>query len=68
MFIAGFALLSLITTENISQQAAMLLKIALVIFAVGGSFLIYNVLVKFVIKKFDLEDKMGPLFSRKPKK
>lgn len=33
--------------------------------SIGGSFLIYNKLVKWLIAKYDLENKLDPLFTPK---
>ncbi|MFA5448610.1 MAG: leader peptide processing enzyme [Sphaerochaeta sp.] len=35
--------------------------------SIGGSFFLYSKIIKALNKKFNLEDKMGPLFPKKRK-
>ncbi|MCK9286495.1 MAG: leader peptide processing enzyme [Sphaerochaetaceae bacterium] len=39
----------------------------LFIVSIGGSFFIYTMMVKLIMKKFDLEKHLDPIFSKKKK-
>lgn len=51
-----------------SQTVMSLGLILVLVFALLGSFFIYNRLVAFVLDKFKLEDKMEPIFRKKSRK
>ncbi len=63
LFIIGFIILSLLPLQE--NQNLLMGGIAVVfILAIVLSFLIYSKIVKWAIAKFNLEDKMDPLFGR----
>ena len=71
-FIIGFVLLSLLlnafpSMAN-SQMASGLSVLFVFVFAIGLTFFIYNKLVMWANKKFELEDKLHPIFTRRSKK
>lgn len=72
-FVIGFVIISWLPTGDISQEegGSPLINLAILIVFVGsiaGTFLVYGRIVKWANKKFNLEDKMGPLFSVSKKK
>lgn len=69
-FIIGFLLLSLVmnAVPNMGEGLAAILVLLVFIFAIGMTFFIYNRLIKWATVKYNLNDKLAPLFSRKAKK
>lgn len=71
-FIIGFVLLNLAINRwpSIAESgtAGALLTLLVFVFAIGATFFIYNKLVMWANKKFQLEDKLSPLFTRRTKK
>ncbi len=70
-FIIGFVLLSLLLNAfpalADSSMAAAVLTLLVFLLAIGLTFFIYNKLVLWVNKKFELEDKLYPIFTRRKK-
>lgn len=63
LFIIGFIILSLLPLQD--NPNLLMGGIAVVfVLAIVLSFLIYSKIVKWAIVKFNLEDKMDPLFGR----
>ncbi len=69
-FIIGFLIINLVISNNPETTAAPLLIGVVFLGSIALSFFLYSKIVSFVVNKFDLEDKMDPLFgkNRKPKK
>lgn len=71
-FIAGFVLLSLALNAWPSLAnsgiAASLLTLIVFIGSIGLTFVIYNKIVMWANKKFQLEDKLYPFFSNRKRK
>lgn len=66
LFLVGFLLLNKFVDPSSSSSALWLGVVFLV--SIGGSFAIYSVVVKWLSKKFNLEDKLAPLFNHRPPK
>ena len=68
-FVLGFLLISFIGSKIPSlQESQSYITISILLLFVGAtalSFFIYNKLVKFVVKKWNLEEKLYPFFSPK---
>lgn len=68
LILLGFLIISPLVNEDTSAQMGQFIILAVFIVALVLAFLIYNRLTKFIIKKFNLEQYMDPLFKpRKPK-
>jgi len=71
-FIFGFVLLSLAMNRwpsfAESQMASGISVFCIFIFSIGLTFFIYNKLIIWASRKFDLENKLHPIFSRRNKK
>ena len=62
--IIGFVAMGLIVSNIEGAESFMPLMLLLVFgFSIFGSFFIYSRLVKWASVRFDLEDKLDPLFS-----
>jgi len=64
-FIVGMVLVGLYANSNPDSALLPVLIIAVFLVSIVGSFFIYSKVVKLINKKFNLEDKMDPLFSSK---
>lgn len=64
-FIIGFVLINLFMNAYPDSQIAPLLIGLVFIVSIAGSFLVYSRMVKWANNKFNLEEKMDPLFSSK---
>lgn len=63
LFVLGFIILSFLPIQD--NQSLLMLGIAVVfILSIVLSFLLYSKIVKWAIAKFNLEDKMDPLFGK----
>lgn len=58
-------ILKLVPAESPLAPISML---AAFIISIGGSFFLYGKIVKTLVRKFDLESKMAPLFGRRQKR
>ena len=65
LFIVGLVILNLIASAF--PDTALIPALILIVFigAIALSFMLYSRLVKWAMKKFDLEDRMDPIFSSK---
>lgn len=59
----GFILLTLYMNANPESSLAPMLIGLVFLLSIALSFIVYSKLVKFVVAKFQLEDKMEPLFG-----
>ncbi|MFA6892140.1 MAG: leader peptide processing enzyme [Sphaerochaetaceae bacterium] len=66
LFFICFLLISSYVDLN-SSLVPLWLSLSFIV-SIGGSFWLYSVIVKAISKKFNLEDKMAPLFTRRPRK
>ena len=65
-FILGFVILNFVISAMPENVAVVQVGVVLVfVFSIGLSFFVYSKLVNFATKKFDLENKLDPLFVRK---
>lgn len=65
-FILGFVILNLVISAMPENVAVVQIGIVLVfVFAIGLSFFVYSRIVSLLTKKFNLEEKLDPLFVRK---
>ena len=65
-FVLGFVILGLLLSHFPAiEGAAPMLMLAIFALSIIGSFLIYSRLVKWATEKFDLENKLDPLFTSK---
>lgn len=64
-FVIGFKIISLYLNVNPESTIAPLLIGLVFLGSIVLSFLVYSKLVKFVVNKYKLEDKMDPLFGGK---
>ncbi|AEC01387.1 hypothetical protein [Parasphaerochaeta coccoides] len=60
LFIAGALLIGRFVND---ANAASIWTMVVFVVAIGGSFFIYNLLVKAINKKFNLDDKLAPLWK-----
>ena len=68
-FIVGFVIVGLLVAYIPSlADATGVMAILVFALAIFGSFFIYNKLVKWAMVRFNLEDKLDPLFSSKRNK
>lgn len=66
LFIIGFVLVGLLVSYFPSFEESMpILVLVVFVVAIFGSFLIYNKLVNWATKRFNLEEKLDPLFTPK---
>lgn len=54
--------------NNAEGNAGVIVLGASFVIALGGTLFIYSKLVKWVTKKYNLEDKLSPIFSSKKKR
>ncbi len=66
IFLVCFLLIVLFT--NPESSAAPYLFALTFLVSIAGSFFIYSRLLKWATKRFDLEDKLVPLFGRRGRK
>ncbi|MDY4611531.1 MAG: leader peptide processing enzyme [Sphaerochaetaceae bacterium] len=67
LFLLSFALIARFVDPE-SSMLPLWLGLAFIV-SIGGSFLIYSMVVKMISKKFNMEDHLAPLWtSRKQKK
>lgn len=65
-FILGFVILNLVISAMPENVAVVQIGVVLVfVFAIGLSFFVYSRIVSLLTKKFNLEEKLDPLFVRK---
>ena len=65
-FILGFVILNLVISAMTENVAVVQIGVVLVfVFAIGLSFFVYSRIVSLLTKKFNLEEKLDPLFVRK---
>ncbi|MDD7255501.1 leader peptide processing enzyme [Bullifex porci] len=65
-FIVGFVILNLVISSMPENVAVVQIGVVLVfVFAIGLSFFVYSRIVSLLTKKFNLEEKLDPLFVRK---
>lgn len=65
-FILGFVILNLFISAMPENVAVVQIGVVLVfVFAIGLSFFVYSRIVSLLTKKFNLEEKLDPLFVRK---
>jgi len=64
-FIVGMVLVGLFANANPESGLLPILIIVVFLVSIVGSFFLYSKIVKFLNKKFALEDKMDPLFTSK---
>ena len=65
-FILGFVILNLVISAMPENVAVVQIGVVLVfVFAIGLSFFVYSRIVILLPKKFNLEEKLDPLFVRK---
>ena len=65
-FILGFVILNLVISAMPENVAVVQIGVVLVfVFAIGLSFFVYSRIVNLLTKKFNLEEKLDPLFVRK---
>ena len=65
-FILGFIILNLVISAMPENVAVVQIGVVLVfVFAIGLSFFVYSRIVSLLTKKFNLEEKLDPLFVRK---
>lgn len=62
LFIVGFVLIGQFVNPEDTTAASIWTMVVFVV-AIGGSFFIYNLLVKAINKKFQLDDKLAPLWK-----
>lgn len=64
-FLVGLVVLNLLASAF--PDTALIPALILIVFigAIALSFMLYSRLVKWAMKKFDLEDRMDPIFSSK---
>ena len=65
-FIVGFVVLNLVINKFPSIDSAIpVLTILVFVVSIFGSFFVYSRIVKWATAKFNLEDKLDPLFTPK---
>ena len=65
-FILGFVILNFVISAMPENAAVVQIGVVLVfVFAIGLSFFVYSRIVSLLTKKFNLEEKLDPLFVRK---
>lgn len=65
-FILGFVILNLVISAMPENVVVVQIGVVLVfVFAIGLSFFVYSRIVSLLTKKFNLEEKLDPLFVRK---
>ena len=65
-FILGFVILNLVISAMPENVAVVQIGVVLVfVFAIGMSFFLYSRIVNLLTKKYNLEEKLDPLFVRK---
>ena len=65
-FILGFVILNLVISAMPENVAVVQIGVVLVfVFAISLSFFVYSRIVNLLTKKFNLEEKLDPLFVRK---
>lgn len=66
-FIIGFLILNFVISKNPETTLAPLLIGVIFLGSIALSFLCYSKMVAFFVGKFNLEDKMDPLFGKNKK-
>lgn len=66
LFLVCFILITRFVDPN-SALVPLWLGLSFLV-SIGGSFWLYSVIIKWMTKRFDLEEKLAPLFTRKRKK
>jgi len=66
LFIVCFVLITRFVDPN-SSLIPMWLGLTFVV-SIGGSFFVYSKIIKWMNKKFNLEQNLSPLWSRRPNK
>jgi protein-S-isoprenylcysteine O-methyltransferase Ste14 len=66
LFFICFVLISTLVDPN-SSLVPLWISLSLIV-SIGGSFWLYSVIIKALSRKFNLEDKMAPLWTRHPRK
>ncbi len=65
LFVVGFILIGHFVNPEDSNAASIWTMVVFVV-AIGGSFFLYNRIIRLINKKFNLDDKLAPLWqSRK---
>jgi len=65
LFLLFLYLGNLVLTPETDSNVKMLVFLLIIGFSVVGSFFLYSRIIKFISKKWNLEEYMHPLFSRK---
>ena len=66
LFVLSFALIARFVDPE-SPLVPLWLGLAFIV-SIGGSFLLYSVVVKFISKKFNMEEHLAPLWTSKKQK
>jgi hypothetical protein len=67
LFVLFLFLGNKVLTPETSANLKMLVFLLIMGFSVVGSFFIYSKIVKFITKKWNLEEYMHPIFSKRKK-
>lgn len=62
ILLLGLFLMSVVLSESARESVGQFFFIVVFLAAIGGSFFIYNRLIKFISKKIDLDKYFHPLF------
>jgi len=65
LFLLFLYLGNMVLTPETDSNIKMLVFLLIIGFSVVGSFFLYSRIVKYISKKWNLEEYMHPLFSRK---
>ncbi len=65
LIVVGFAVISLVLPHTASPQLASILFLLVFLAAIGGSFFIYNRIVKLISKRVDMERYFHPIFRQR---
>ncbi len=63
ILLLGLYLVSVLLSETARESAGQFVFILLFLLAIGGSFFVYNRLIKYVSKKFDMDKYFQPIFK-----
>ncbi len=63
ILILGLYLISVLLSESARESAGQFLFILVFLISIGGSFFVYNRLIKYVSKKLDMDKYFHPIFT-----
>jgi len=69
ILVAGLAIMGIVLPEKVQESGGQVLFIILFLVSIGGAFFSYNLVVRIISKKIDLDRYFHPIFSsrRRPR-